>query len=667
MSNFGENKNWTVDTKIQYNKTTANNRPINGVNALNAYGTIVNFPRSLDITRFSAGSDEFGNQIWYDDNTSQVNPYWTEKRNLRTDWRDRFIVTGSLKHQFNDWLSAEIRAGADIYTMNSEGRLFSGSPTSETGRFNTGKNTFIEQNYSALLVASKDNIFGKFGGSFTLGGNLMSTENSGISSGSGDLVVPNLFSLNNGINPASVSQSFSEKKINSVYGLLQLNYDGYVFVDITGRNDWSSALSKENRSFFYPSFSTSVVISDMITKNGGSLPDWFTFGKIRASYAEVGNDLSPYRLYNAFSIGNDPLGNTTATTNSTLRNPNIVNELIKSVEVGFEARFLNNRVGLDFAYYKTNAINQIIDLPLDPFSGFNDKIINAGDIQNKGFELTLKTRILDNEEGLNWDMDLNYSRNENTIEELADDVTQYDLGSFDNSALRADVGGDYGVIIGTKYRRVEDESSPHFGRLLLNAGLPEGTNDKHVLGSQQPDALLGITNVFNYKNFSLGFQISASLGGEIFSGTNHALQSSGLAAVTAPNGLREDFVVNGVVDDGTGNYVENTTAVSPQNYWNAITRSSGNLGITEANVYDATHIRLRNVNLTYNFSRDWLDKTPLNGLSVGVSANNVWMIKSHLNGVDPEAVLATRGNATGFENLSSPTTRTVFFNIAAKF
>jgi TonB-linked SusC/RagA family outer membrane protein len=668
VSKFGETKDWTLDTKVQYNRTTANNRPRNGLNSFNSYSTIVDFPRSIDIRDYSDSSDEFGNQTWYDTSTTQVNPYWLVKNNLKEDSRDRFVISGSLKREINDWLSAEVKGGADLYTTSTESKVFSGSPSTTTGRYSLGKNTFIEQNFSALIVAAKDDVFGKFGGAVTLGGNLMSTENSGISSSSGNLVVPNLFSLNNGVNPASVNQSFSRKKINSVYGLVQLNYDGYVFIDLTGRNDWTSSLSKQNRSFFYPSISGSLVVSDLIKKEGGELPDWLTFAKVRASYAEVGNDLDPFQLINAFSIGNDPFGNTTATTGSTLFDQNVVNELIKSSEFGIEARFLNNRIGLDFTYYKSNATNQLIPIPLDPLSGFNSKIINAGNIENKGIELTLKTKILDNNEGLSWDMDINYSKNKNTVKELSEDVTQFGLGGFDNLAILAASGEDYGVIWGTKFRRVEDETSPNFGRILVDGdGLPLATSDKFVLGSQQPDALLGISNLFKYKNFSLGFLISASIGGEIFSGTNQALQQSGLAAITVVNGERADIVFDGVFDDGSGNLSENTVGASPQNYWAAVTGRSGNLGITEANVYDATHVRLRNISLTYNFASKFLDKTPFEGLNVGVSANNLWMITSHLNGVDPESVFAAGSNATGFEYLSSPTTRSVFFNIAAKF
>lgn len=668
VSNFGNDKDWTLDTKVQYNRTSARNRPFNGVNSNNNYNTILTFPNSIDIRDFSAGADEFGNQLWYDTATTQVNPYWARRYDIRTDSRDRFVLTGSLKNQINDWLSVEIKGGADLYTFNNESTLFSGGPNSPTGRYSLGKRTFIEQNYSVLAIASKDDLFGKIGGSFTLGGNLMSREESGISSSSGNLVVPNLFSLNNGINPPSVGQRYSERKTNSVYGSLQANYDGYVFLEVTGRNDWTSTLSKDNRSFFYPSVNTSVVISDMITKNGGSLPDWLTFGKVRASYAEVGNDLPPYQLVNAYSIGNDPFGNTTATSGSTLFDPNVVNELIKSYEIGIEGRFLENRIGLDFAWYKSNATNQLMRIPLDPQSGFQNKWVNAGDIQNTGIELSLNASILDNSDGLSWDLTVNYSANQNTIEELTDDVTSVTLGGFDSLAITAATGEDYGVITGTSFRRVEDENSPFFGQIMVDGdGLPIHNPDPIILGSQQPDALLGITNSFDYKGFNFAFQIDASIGGEIYSGTNVFLQRSGLGEDTVVNGDRADIVYDGVFDDGAGNLSANTTPTTPELLYNALSRRSGNIGINENYIYDATHVRLRNIVLSYNFPSSFVDKTPFQSLKLGVSANNVWMIDHNLNGVDPESVLATNTNAIGFENLSSPTNRTVFLNLSAKF
>lgn len=668
VSKFGENKNWTTDVKVQYINTQAGNRPLNGSNTNNAFAALLTLPVSMDLTQFRNSTDEFNKMRWYTDN-GDMNPYWNVKKNLSNDARDRFLLNGSIKYDITDWLSTEVKAGADIYTTTNESKLYAGSPGDyETGQYTFGKESFIEKNFSFLVSASQDDIFGKFGGSATFGGNIMGRSSNYFNGNSGVLVVPDLFSLNNGENSPTVNQGSSERRTNSLYGTFQVNYNGFLFLDFTGRNDWSSTLSKENRSFFYPSVSASFVVTDMIRKAGSDLPDWLTFGKLRASYATVGNDLDVYQLYNSYWIGNDSNGNTTAGTNDVLFNPDLKSELIKSKEVGLEARFFKNRLGLDFAWYKSNATNQLIGLPLDPLSGYNAKMVNAGDIQNTGVELSINGRIFDNPEGFSWDAGLNYSTNKNTIERLADDVTQYKLGGFDNLSVLAVEGGSYGEIWGTKYARVEDEASPHYGEIIVDgAGRPEVANggERFKLGDQQPKAMVGFTNNFSYRNLSFGFLIDARIGGEIFSGSNLLLQQSGTGAMTVVNGERAD-IVTGVVSDGTG-YVTNTVGVSPQVYWEAVTTRSGNLGITEANIYDATNVRLRNVNINYTIPSEWLGDSGIQNLKVGLSANNVWMMKNNLKGIDPESVFATSTNATGFEYLSPPTTSTVFFNISLSF
>lgn len=667
VSKFGDDKRWTTDVKVQYINTKAGNRPLNGANNNNAFGTIAQLPRSLDVSQFRNTTDEFGKMRWFVPENAE-NPYWSAKNRLSSDARDRFLLNGSIKYDFTDWLSAEVKAGADIYTTTNESKLYSGSPGNNTGRYSFGKDSFIEKNFSFLVMASQDDVVGKFGGSATLGGNIMGRSSNNISGSSGELVVPNLFSLNNGVNPASVSQGSVERRTNSIYGTFQINYDGFLFLDFTGRNDWSSTLSKENRSFFYPSVSTSFVFTDMLIKSGVELPEWLTFGKIRASYATVGNDLPPYQLYNSYFIGNDANGNTTAGTNNVLFNPDLKSELIKSQEVGFEGRFFNNRLGLDFAWYKSNATNQLIPLPLDPLSGYSAKMVNAGDVQNVGVELSINGKIIYDPEGFSWDASVNYATNKNTIEKLADDVSQFRLGGYDNLSVLAVERGGYGEIWGTRYARVEDEASPNFGKIIVDGnGLPTASSEKFKLGNQQPKAMIGFTNNFSYKNLSLGFLIDARIGGEIFSGSNHALQESGNAAVTVVNGERADIVVDGVVSDGSGGFVTNTVGVSPQRYWTAITGRSGNLGINEANIYDATNVRLRNINLNYKIPSSWLENTGLQGAKLGISANNVWMMKNNLNGIDPESVFATSTNATGFEYLSPPTTSSVFLNVSLNF
>lgn len=668
LAKLGNSQKWTIDTKVQYIQAKANNRPLSGHNNSNSFRTMYLLPVSMDIRDFSNPLNEFGSTVWYGGG-QQVNPYWSELYNLNSDSRDRFIFHGSLRYDITDWLRAEVKGGADMYTNSTETKLYGGSPLSNTGRYSMGKNTFIETNYSSMIVAQKDNLFGKIGGMATLGGNLMKQEASGISGSSGELEVPNLFSLNNGQNNPSVGESYSSKKINSVYGMLQLNYDGYLFLEGTFRNDWSSSLSPENRSFFYPSVNTSWVITDMLNKMGTSNLRWLSYGKVRASYAMVGNDLPPYQLYNTYSIGKDPLGNTTAGLGSTLYDSSVKSELIKSVELGADFRFFNNRLGFDFTWYKSNATRQLINLPMDPLSGFTSKKINAGNIQNKGIELMVNGTIIEPvNQGFGWDVQLNYSKNKNTIEELYEDVDIYALGGFDNLQILANVGGEYGEIWGTTFSRVEDESSPYYGRKILTAdGLPTGNTEKKKIGSQVPDALLGITNTFNYRGFALSFLVDGRFGGQMFSTTNQAMQFAGTAAVTAPGGERTDMVLDGVVPTGDGGYVENTKSITAQQYWNTVTSITGNLGIGEVNIYDATNIRLRTLQLSYDLPSKILANTAFQRVRLGFSANNLWLISSHMNGVDPESTFATGTNAVGFENTAPPTARTYLFNVTLAF
>lgn len=668
ISSFGKDDKWTTDTKIQYTNALANNRPIGGPNPTNGYYMMNLLPRSIDIRDFSAATNQFGNMIWWSGAGNQVNPYWNSKYNLNKDERDRFIMNGSVKYKFTNWLNAEVKGGTDMYTTQSEGRTHGGSPLTPTGRYSLGKQTYRENNFGTLITANKDNLFGKLGGSATLGGNLMHQKFSSLSANAGELVVPNLFAINNGVNNPSVGEGFNQKKINSVFGSVQLNWDGYLYLDITARNDWSSALSKTNRSFFYPSVSLSYVLTDMMESLGMKTPQWLSYGKLRASYATVGNDLPAYQLYNVYGIGKDPNGNTTASRDRVLLDPNVRSELIKSSEIGAELRFLKNRLGIDVAWYKSNATNQLLNLPMDPLSGYNSKKINAGNIENSGIELVVDGRIFTNPKSLQWNISANYSTNKNTIRGLYPGVTRYGLGGYDDIAIFAVVGERYGDIYGTQYRRVTDNTKAEFGRILLNGnGLPERDPVIVKLGNQQPKAMFGLTNTFGYKGLALSFLVDARIGGKMFSGTLADMQQMGTSSVTVVNGSRDSLVVDGVVwDAANSKYVQNTKKVSPQQYWAAVA-GANNLGITEANLYDATNVRLRQIQLQYELPAKFLAKTPIQKAKLGVSCNNVWLIKSHMNGLDPESVFATGTNAVGFENGSAPTIRTFLVNLSLTF
>lgn len=666
-TSFGAENRWSSDVKFAYNNTAGYNRPINGRDRSSVY-TLYTMPQTMNIADFSSATDQFGNMLWYPGAFAWTpNPYWLAQYNLNQDTRNRFIMNGSLKYAFTDWLDAEVKVGGDLYATSGEEKTWSGSPMAN--RYATNKKTFTEVNYTTLIKAFKDNVIGRLGGNLTIGGNLMNREWTSIGVNAGSLEVPNLFKIDNyKAGNLSLDQGMEKKKINSIFASAGVNYDGWLYLDVTARNDWSSAMIEANRSYFYPSYSLSYVFTDHAASSGMDLPSWLNFTKLRASYATVGNDLAPYMLYNGYSISTGPGGQTVASRDKLLKDANVRSELIKNLEFGAELRFLQNRLGLDFTWYKSNATRQLIDIPMDPLSGYENMKINAGNIQNKGLEIMATANILTHPDKLNWSLMANFSKNENKIIDIASDrdVNSYNLGSYDNLFIRATTDGLYGDIYGTRFLRVKDESSPYYGQLILNgSGLPQVDPTIVKLGNQQPKAMVGVTNNFSYKSLGLSFLVDARLGGEIFSASNVGLQRFGVAAVTAPEGERPDMVVGGVIQTSEGSYTPNTNSITQQQYWNTV-GTLGNLGVGEANLYDATNIRLRNVTLSYSLPKSAFGKVFQNA-KASLACNNVWMIKSHLKGIDPESVFATGTNATGFENGGYPTMRSYMLSLTFGF
>ena len=656
-----EAKKWKVDAKVNYVNQNAHNRPIIGINPSNAFSTVYNLPRSLNILDFENCVDDLGKMIWFDkSNSPQENPYWVTQYRQNDDTRNRILGNASLKYAPTDWFDIELRGGTDYYTTTTTQKLYAGGNNRPEGSYSEGSETFYENNFSFLATARKDNIFSKLGGFVSFGGNIMQQKRSKTNSSAGTLLVPNLFDVNNGVDKPSVTSSLTQRKMNSLYGSLQLNWDGWLFLDVTARNDWSSTMSKENRSYFYPSVSLSAVISDMVQKNGGSMPDWFSFAKVRASFAEVGNDLDPYQLYNVYTVSKDAWGNSMASAGNTLFDASVKSELIKSWEVGIDLRFLNNRLGLDAAWYKTNATNQLLNIPMDAFSVYASRKINAGNIENQGVELSLNGAILQTASGFNWDAQAHFSLNRSKILELAEGVSVYDIKTVDALQIAATEGGKYGDIYGQRFVR-------HDGQIVVGEdGLPLITTERELIGNQNPDWMLGFTNNFSYKGFDLSFLIDFRIGGEIYSATTSSLYTNGNAAGTVVNGDRADFVVPNSIMLKNGEYVTNDVVVTPQRYWERLAEGR-NYSLPEVFTYDATNIRLRNITLGYTFSKNLLKKTPFQKLRLSATCNNVWMIVSHLPGIDPESVAATNTNAVGFENGGAPTNRSYTFNLTVGF
>lgn len=671
-TNLGKSDRWKMDVKVNYINTQVTNRPIQGINQSNAFSTIGTLPRSLDIRQFNP-SVVNGKQIWFDTQTlPQDNPWWTLQYNQNDDTRNRFLSFVSLNYKFTDWLSAEIKAGADYYNSKMYHRKHSGSlAVPKNGIYEEGSKEFQENNYSFLFIAQKDNVWKKFSGSVTFGGNLMNQNISEMNASSGDLLIPDLFSINNGKDKPTITSLLTHRKMNSLYGSLQLSWNNALFVDLTARNDWSSTMSKTNSSYFYPSVSFSAIVSELVT-----LPEWFTFLKARASYAEVGNDLTPYQLYNSYLVNKNYWGNPIISSlrpsgdsyQNTLFNDGVRSELIKSWEAGLDLRFFRGRLKLDAAWYKTNATNQLLQLPMDETSGYQKRMINAGNIENSGVELSLSAIILESAKGLNWNTTVNFSKNNNQIVSLYPGVTSYNLATVDEITVLAEVGQTYGNMYGSILSRVKDKSSPHYGKLILSKeGLPQrDENTSSYLGNQQPKCLIGFNNSFSFKGINLDFMFDARIGGKMFSMTRGSVTSGGLAEETVVDGKRENFVVDGVISDGNGGYKTNDIAVRPQDYWRKAL-GQGNIGIAEANIYDASSVRLRNVSVGYTFDKKLLASTPFQRLKCSLTANNLWLIHTGVPGIDPEAVSGTGTNVTALELGAAPTTRSFTFNITVGF
>lgn len=661
-SNFGANKKWTSEVKVQYISTKAKNRPSGGRGDGNYYPNILLMPQNIDIRDYQEGQAQ--NDVksrWITPNG--INPYWSAYNSLNADKKDRFLLNGYLKYQFNDWLSGDVRVGTDFYALNADARVWTGS--SRRNSYATSEEKFYENNYIASLTAKKDNLFGKWGGALSVYGQMMESRTKAIYFSTQNLIVPNVFSVNNTSDIAGIANNEIDfwKKINSVFTSAEINYDGYWFINATARNDWSSTLILENRSYFYPSISTSLVLTEMLNKLNGTTSKVLTFAKLRAAYAVTGNSLNPYELYNTYKLGADPGGHAILGRKKILYDPNLHAEKLKTFEVGADLKFFN-RVSLDVSYFRNTATDQLIDLPMNPLSGYEYRKISSGGLSNSGIEVVVNTDIF-KKENFTWNVNANFSKLKSTIDRIDGEVLKYPLGGFDNVGFFAEVGKPYGSIYGTKFLRVEDPNSPHYGKLIVGLnGLPQATAEQYYLGDQTPRALFGITNSFVYKNFGISFLIDGRIGGKFYSSTQSALQKVGLAADTAPGGRRDNFVLDAVVQQN-GGFTNNTKEITQQDYWAAVT--AGNLGITEQNIYDATNIRLRNVQVSYNFPKSIFQKLALQSAKVSFTANNVWMIYSKAKGIDPESVFAINSNAVGFENLAFPTTRSYLFSITLGF
>ncbi len=652
----------SADVKFNYIKQLTDNRLKLAGDPDNIFQNYLIMPRSVAMSDYEAyASSKYafpstGAPAAYisDYGGMSRSPYWSAYRNTNDDNKDRMIGFVALQYDFNKWLNLKARYGLDNNSTLFSDRLATGTPywltSGYTGDYRVTQEKAFEQNADFLLTA-QGNLFDKLSGVFTFGGNLMNAKNYYQLSQAQGLVIPDFYAINNGV-LRQAGYTTTEKEIRSWYGTASLSYDNWAYLDVTGRNDVSSTLPASNRSYFYPSVGGSIVLSQLLTNNNITLGP-LSFAKFRASWAEVGNDTGPYMLedyYNILFVK----GVLTASPYEYKTNPNLKPESIKSTELGFDIRLFNNRLGFDLTWYKKNAFNQIIKILVPPATGYKYEIMNAGNVENKGVELSLNANVVE-QKACTCNLALHYSKNTNKIIELNDKTNIQVLSDASTESfikVVAEVGGLYGDILGYKYERNES------GQILVDDnGIPLKTQNMSKLGNYQPKWMMGFSNNFTFHNFDLSFLIDMRYGGEIYMGSIKSGASAGTLSMTL-EGREGGLVVPNSIVKSTG--AVNTKSVTPQAYFGGIS------GITEAWIYDATNVCFRELSLGYTLPSDLVHKVKLNAVKISLVGRNLFMISSNTKGFNPEATYST-GNAQGIEYGTMPQLRSIGFNLNLNF
>jgi TonB-linked SusC/RagA family outer membrane protein len=604
------------------------------------------------------------------------NPYYVVDALKNNDYEDRLIGFASVTLKFTDWLSLMGRVGTDFYAAVKEKTWPVGSfgSAAQLGRVTNDMYHNKDVNADAILTASKE-ISKNFTGSLSIGANLLTQRREHMGWDARSFKVPGAYHVSNAQDVRS-SASLWRKEIQSVFFTGQLAYKNYLFLDVTARNDWSSALGTNNYSFFYPSVSTSFIFTDALKLDS----DILSFGKARVSWAQVGNDSDPYLTmvgFNSYTTGFTGQGY--ASASGTIPLFDLKNELTESWEVGADLRFFNSRLSLNATYYNGKTTNQILPITISSSSGYENVVINAGKVQNKGLELFLNINPVKIKNGLRWDMSFNYAKNKSKIVELAPEIESYTIATapqLTGTTIEARIGEPYGNIVGYAYKRAPD------GQKIVSGDGGYVREDKQsVLGNITPDWIGGLNNTISYKGFSANALLDIVQGGQMYSSTKYEMVRNGLAKITEEGRRPQDTddqgnllpyvgVLDGVVEikDGDGNvtgYEKNTQPVSGMIYW--ATRGWGR--ISEEFILDKSYIMLREVMLSYSLGQSTLKNSPIKGVTFTLVGRNLFYIKQHMQdlGISPESAPNTDAAFSGTEVFSMPSTRTFGLNVKITF
>jgi len=651
-------KKLTLAVAAQYTNQKAKNRPRLSDSPGNSNFSIFMFPNTLPIDAIignGKGALPDGNELRYQGNTFQTNPYWGMYNFYRNDITDRFMGNASLKYQLFDWLYIQGRAGTDFLNRDDASYTGYGTAFKPKGDYFETFRVIRENNLDLFIGANKN--FGDLSVDVLLGANRMRRTNESKGGGGNDLVVPFVHSVRNVAAP-SLGYGFSELGTNSVFAQANLGYKNYLFANVTARQDQFSTLSMDNNTLVYPSAGLSFIASDAF-----KLPEAISFAKLRGSWAQVGGGApDPYSLNLTYGlVGAGHLGASLgAINNGSIPNQGLVPYLSSEIEVGADIRFLKNRFGLDVAYYQRKTTNDILATGISATSGFGSTLINIGELSNKGIELMLNATIVQ-KKGLKWEASLIYANNRSEVLSLGKNAAGQPIQfiNLEESRVRRErirhiVGQPLGMIAG--YKQATDSK----GQPIYTAdGYPVATSGYETIAPARHPISGGLSSILTYKNLKLDFLIDFRKGGHVVSGTNYFAYSYGLQKGTTV-GRDGSLKVSGV------------TAAGAQQTWTIPVDKIDNYyanyaNITQNMVYDASFGKLRQFSLGYTFPASALKKTPFESATLSVVGRNLLVLWSKVPNIDPESSYNTNGNSEGLEFFAMPQTRSFGVNLAVNF
>ena len=664
-----------LDFKVTYTHEGVKNRPAVADHRANIAKNLMTLSTTFDQAWLKEHyEDENGEYYnWNDGDVYNINPYWVLHKMTNRSWKDNYKGSAVIRYRPLKQLTLQATAGTDINYFTFEEFAYPTSPGRERGMLST--KDYKNRMYTAELLAIYKGKFKKWDYGATLGGSLYKTDNKTQIVTAQNMIMRDAKTLQS-FTEKTIREEIYRRQINSVYGSMNFAYDNFAFLDMTLRGDCSSTLPVNNNVYWYPSVSGSLLFSELLHVDKNILP----YGKVRASWAKVGNDTSPYMLRPTYEMALNSFGQypMAAISSDVIPNKNLKPTMTNSIELGFELKFLKNRLGLDFTYYNQNSKDQILRMNTSYASGYRYQLINAGDIENRGVEVVLNTRPIEMKD-FSWDLNVNFAKNSNKVKELANGVDEFELASARWLGVKvvAKVGENYGCIMGKDFLRNDN------GDIIIDGktGLPKMTHDLKVLDNATWDWTGGLTTNVRYKNFSMGAIFDVKVGADLYSMSARSAYSTGkhketlegrdawyeseekrlAAGVTAkdwhPTG---GYVAKGVIEQPDGTFKPNDIFVSPQEYWTYVTTQTA-----RPFIYDNTYVKLREFTLSYAFPRKMLGKV-VNALSVSFVARNLFNLYKNVPNIDPDS---NYNNSTGMglEFGSLPSRRSFGLNVNLKF